>query len=142
MRWMQIAIRPAKPLAFGLIGGKPVFGLPGNPVSCMVSFELFARAGLRRMMGFADGELHRRPIRAIADEALGRRADGKIVFTRVMATMEGDGRLHVRSSGGQGSNLLRSMALANALAVLPDGDGFAAGDELDVLLLGGLGGMS
>ena len=142
MRWMQIAIRPAKPLAFGLIGGKPVFGLPGNPVSCMVSFELFARAGLRRMMGFADGELHRRPIRAIADEALGRRADGKIVFSRVMATMEGDGRLHVRSSGGQGSNLLRSMALANALAVLPDGDGFAAGDELDVLLLGGLGGMS
>ena len=51
MRWMQMAIKPAKPLAFGVIRGVPVFGLPGNPVSCMVSFELFARPGLRRMLG-------------------------------------------------------------------------------------------
>ena len=46
MRWMQIAIKPAKPFAFGLIGTTPVFGLPGNPVSSMVSFELFARAAI------------------------------------------------------------------------------------------------
>ena len=52
MRWMQIAIKPAKPLAFGTVGETPIFGLPGNPVSSMVSYELFARPGLRSMMGF------------------------------------------------------------------------------------------
>ena len=135
MRWMQIAIRPAKPLAFGLIGAKPVFGLPGNPVSCMVSFELFARPALRRMMGHADESLHRRPIRAVAGEPFPRRPDGKTHFSRVTADFDERGRLVARSSGRQASNLLRSMALANALAVLPDGDGVADGDDLDVLLL-------
>ena len=135
MRWMQIAIRPAKPLAFGLIGGKPVFGLPGNPVSCMVSFELFARPALRRMMGHSDTTIHRRPIRAVAGEAFPRRPDGKTHFSRVSADFDERGRLVVRSSGGQASNLLRSMALANALAVLPDGDGIVEGADLNVLLL-------
>ncbi len=51
MQWMQIAIKPAKPFAFGMLDGIPVFGLPGNPVSSLVSFELLARPALRRMMG-------------------------------------------------------------------------------------------
>ena len=87
MRWMQIAIRPAKPLAFGLVGpvgGRPVFGLPGNPVSSMVSFELFARPGLRRMAGHADDRLHRPRLAAVADEAFARRPDGKVHFVRVV----------------------------------------------------------
>ena len=133
LSWMQVAIRPAKPLAFGLVNGKPVFGLPGNPVSSMVSFELFARPALRRMMG------HRDPFRpsvgAVADEALRRRPDGKVHFVRVVASTGEDGRWHICSSGGQASNLLRAMALANALAVVPDGEGVAGGEEVEVMLL-------
>ena len=135
IEWMQVAIRPAKPLAFGLVGGKPVFGLPGNPVSSMVSFELFARPGLRQMAGYPLDALDRPRIRAIADEPLARRPDGKLHLTRVVACPRDDGRYHVRSSGGQASNMLRAMALANALALIPDGDGARAGDEVDVLLL-------
>jgi molybdopterin molybdotransferase len=136
MRWMQINIKPAKPLAFGLIQGKPVFGLPGNPVSCMVSFELFARPALRQMMGHSSETLQRKAIRAIAGEDLKRGPDGKTHFARVFGSFNDDGRLVVRSSGGQASNLLRTMALANALAVLPDGPTIPAGAEVNVLLLG------
>jgi molybdopterin biosynthesis enzyme len=132
---MQIAIRPAKPLAFGLVAGKPVFGLPGNPVSSMVSFELFARPGLRRMMGYPADDLDRPLIRAVADEPLRRRPDGKVHLARVLARWGPEGRCHVRSSGGQASNLLRSMALADALAFVPDGTGIDAGEETDVWLL-------
>ena len=135
MRWMQVAIKPAKPLAFGVIRGTPVFGLPGNPVSCMVSFELFARPGLRRMMGHGDASLHRKAVRAIADEGIRRDPDGKTHFTRVVAAFNDDGRVHVRSTGAQGSNLLSSMALADALAVVPDGPAVPPGAEVDVLLL-------
>lgn len=133
MRWMQVAIKPAKPLAFGVVEGKPVFGLPGNPVSSMVSFELFAAPGLRTLLGEPD--VHRQSVLAVADEALWRRPDGKTHFVRVRADFGADGRLHVRSSGGQASNLLRSMALANALAVLPDGEGVGANEDVQVLLL-------
>jgi molybdenum cofactor synthesis domain-containing protein len=133
MRWMQVAIQPAKPLAFGTVGGVPVFGLPGNPVSSAVSFELFARPGLRKLAGHTE---HVRPaVRAVAGEALGRRANGRTEFRRVVAVVE-DGRYVVRSAGGQGSHQLAGLAAANALAVLPDGDGVAAKGEVDVLLLG------
>ena len=135
MRWMQVAIKPAKPLAFGIVGGVPVFGLPGNPVSSMVSYELFARPALRKMMGFAPRSWVRSPVRAVVDEALYRRPDGKIHFARVAATLEADGRYHVRSAGGQGSHHLSAMANASALAVLPDGNGVAAGGSVDLLLL-------
>ncbi|HEY2301708.1 MAG TPA: gephyrin-like molybdotransferase Glp [Acidimicrobiales bacterium] len=135
MQWMQIAIRPAKPLAFGLIGGKPVIGLPGNPVSSMVSFELFARPALRQMMGVPDDQLDRPRIRAIADEPLRRRPDGKTHLARVVADWGADGRCHVRFSGGQASNLLRAMALADALAFVPDGEGVPASGDVDVWFL-------
>ena len=131
--WMQVAIKPAKPLLFGLIAGKPVFGLPGNPASSMVSFELFARPALRQLMG--NPRPQRRPVAAVADEDLPRRPDGKLHLVRVVAEFSDDGRLHVRSAGGQGSNLLGSMAAANALALLPDGNGTAAGNDLEILLL-------
>lgn len=134
MRWMQIAIKPAKPFAFGLVEGVPVFGFPGNPVSSMVSFELFGRPALRQSMGHT--QLDRPIVRAVADDGLDRRSDAKVHFARVVAHHGEDGRVHVRSSGGQGSHQLGAMAAANALAVLPDGDGVGAGDEVDVLLLG------
>jgi molybdenum cofactor synthesis domain-containing protein len=135
MRWMQVAIRPAKPLAFGTVGTVPVFGLPGNPVSSMVSFELFARPALRKMMGVPDDDLVRTPVLAVADDGFRRRPDGKIHFDRVVATTAADGRYHVRSAGGQGSHQLLAMAQADALAVVPDGDGIAPGGDVEVLLL-------
>jgi molybdenum cofactor synthesis domain-containing protein len=142
MRWMQVAIRPAKPLAFGVIragdSGRrqvPVFGLPGNPVSSLVSFELFARPGLRRLAGLPHPRLHRPRLTATADEALSRRPDGKVHLVRVVATAGERGVLHVRSSGGQGSHQLAAMARANALAVVPDGDGVRLGGQVEVILL-------
>lgn len=133
MHWWQVAVRPAKPLAFGTVKGTPVFGLPGNPVSSLVSFELFARPALRRMMGHR--HLFRPEVPAVADEPLRRQPDGKLHLVRVVASTDDDGRLHVRPSGGQGSHLLRAMALANALALLPDGDGVAHGGTVKVMLL-------
>ncbi|HEX6787316.1 MAG TPA: gephyrin-like molybdotransferase Glp [Acidimicrobiales bacterium] len=137
MRWMQIAIRPAKPFAFGLLSGVerpvPVFGLPGNPVSSLVSFELLARPALRQMMGHS--LLDRPRVRAVADEGFRRRPDGKTHWNRVVGRFEDDGRLHVRSTGGQGSHQLASTAAANGLAAVRDGDGIAPGGDVDVLLL-------
>ena len=132
MRWMQIAIKPAKPLAFGTIGSTPVFGLPGNPVSSMVSYELFARSGLRTMMGFP--EPIRTAVQGIAVEPLVRHPDGKTHYSRVLARYE-DGGIRVRSVTGQGSHMLTSMARSNALAILPNGDGCDEGDVVDILLL-------
>lgn len=134
MRWMQIAIRPAKPFAFGVVGGVPVFGLPGNPVSSLVSFELLARPGLRALMGHT--ELHRPQVSAVADADFERTPDGKTHFVRVRSATEADGRVHVAPVTGQGSHQLASMASANALVVLPDGVGVAAGGEVAVVLLG------
>ncbi len=132
MKWMQIAIRPAKPFAFGLVGGTPVFGLPGNPVSSLVSFELFARPALRSMMGHP--RLDRPRVQAVADADFGRRPDGKTHFVRVVAAYR-DGAFHVSPVGGQGSHHLAAMASANALAVVEDGDGVAEGEMLSVIPL-------
>lgn len=133
---MQVAIKPAKPLAFGLIDGKPVFGLPGNTVSSMVSFELFCRPALRQMLGHAPDSLDRPRVSAVADEALPRSPDGKTHFVRVVCRYDnGDGLYRVRSAGAQASHNLAAMAGANALAVLPDGDGAAAGEVVTAMLL-------
>lgn len=135
MRWMQIAIRPAKPFAFGVVGeSTPVFGLPGNPVSSMVSYEVLARPALRRMAGHPEVRWHRPVTAAVAAEALRRRSDGKLHLARVAGERDAAGVLHVRSAGGQGSHHLTAMARAHGLALLPDGDGLAAGDPVQVLL--------
>lgn len=142
MRWMQIAIKPAKPLAFGTITRSsdgvavPVFGLPGNPVSSMVSFELFCRPGLRQMSGINASSLDRPSVMALADEPLQRRVDGKTHFARVWCHYDTETATYrVRSSGAQGSHHMASMAAANALAVLPDGATIEAGTAVRVLLL-------
>ncbi len=135
MRWMQIAIKPAKPFAFGVIGPRrvPVFGLPGNPVSSLVSFELFARPGLRRMMGFT--AIDRPTAPAVADSAIRRRPDGKTHYARVVVRLDDDGRLHAVPVAAQGSHQLAATAQANGLAVVPDGDGVPAGGEVVVVVL-------
>ncbi len=134
MRWMQIAIKPAKPLAFGLVENKPVFGLPGNPVSSMVSFELFARPSFRKMSGYDSNHLHRTKFIGIAQKDLNRKSDGKLHFMRVVVSYE-DKIFKVHPSQGQSSHLLRSMAMSNALALLPDGKGIKQGQEVEVILL-------
>jgi molybdenum cofactor synthesis domain-containing protein len=132
MTWMQIAIKPAKPFAFGTLAGKPIFGLPGNPVSSIVSFEMLARPSLRRMMGHR--RLARPSLVAITDSDLHRRPDGKVHLVRVTAAFEDDGRCHVRPVAAQGSHQLAATALADAIAVVPDGDGIPAGAEVAVLM--------
>jgi len=140
LRWLAVAIKPAKPFAFGLVGPAghrvPVFGLPGNPVSAAVSYELLARPGLRRLAGFGDDELVRPSEPAVVEGRLARRPDGKVHYHRVVTWRGPDGVLRVRSAGGQGSHQLSALAAANALAVLPDGDGADAGDVVDVLVTG------
>jgi molybdopterin molybdotransferase len=141
MRWMQVDVRPARPFAFGTLGGSgtPVFGLPGNPVSALVSYELFVRPALRHMGGHQ--QLGRPRVAAVADEALERRPDGKVHLIRVAATIHGDGRVHVKPSGAQESHVLSGMARANGLAVVPDGHGVEKGGTVEVLLTDA-GGMS
>ncbi len=132
LQWWQVAIKPAKPLAFGLVRGVPLFGLPGNPVSSHVSFELFARPALRKMMGHR--ELHRPEIDAIAAAPMPRRRDGKLHLDRVVVAYE-DGRYVAERRGPQASNALAAMAAANGLALLPDGEGVEAGEKIRVMLL-------
>ena len=138
MRWMQIAIKPAKPFAFGLLTNRsgrkiPVFGLPGNPVSSLVSFELLARPALRQMMGYS--ALMRPCVVAITDTELRRSPDGKINYQRVHGAFGTDGRYHVSAKGPQGSHQLAATALANSLAEVPDGPSLPAGSDVLVYLL-------
>jgi molybdopterin molybdotransferase len=138
MDWMQIAIRPAKPFAFGLLGEDhttPVFGLPGNPVSSMVSFELLARPALLKMMGHS--VIERPTLRAIADKGVRRnRSDDRVNFVRVIATTESDGRVHVATSGAQGSHQLAASAAANGFVRVDVSSEVEPGGEVDVLLIG------
>jgi molybdenum cofactor synthesis domain-containing protein len=132
LQWWQVSIKPAKPFAFGLLHGVPLFGLPGNPVSSHVSFELFARPALRRMMGHE--ALHRPEVDAIAVNAMPRRVDGKLHLDRVVVRYE-DGQYLAERSGAQASNALAALAVANGLALLPDGEGVEAGAPVRVMLL-------
>ena len=139
IRWMQIAIKPAKPFAFGLLTNSsgrdiPVFGLPGNPVSSLVSYELLARPALRQMMGHVQ-PLLRPCVIAVADTELRRSPDGKIHFQRVHGAFGEDGRYHVSARGPQGSHQLAATALANALAEIPDGPSLAPGSNVKTYLL-------
>lgn len=139
MNWMQMAIKPAKPFAFGKLKTSdarviPIFGLPGNPVSSMISFEMLARPALRKMMGHTKN-LTRPTVRAIVDAPMKRKQDGKIHFMRVFGEFEDDGRLHVRDTGPQGSHQLAATSQANGLAIVPDGQGLPVGAEVDVMLL-------
>jgi molybdenum cofactor synthesis domain-containing protein len=134
MNWWQVAIRPAKPLAFGMLSGVPIFGLPGNPVSSHVSFELFARPALLQMMGHSR---RFRPVTpAVAAHDMRRRVDGKLHLDRVtLRRDEESAQLMAASAGGQASNVLSAMAHSDGLVLLPDGDGVAAGQTVDVMRL-------
>ncbi len=131
----KVAMKPAKPFAFGRLGGKPFFGLPGNPVSVAVAFEQFLRPALLHMMGAE--KLFRPRIKAILEQDVVT-DPRKMVFLRVSVTPGDDGLLRARLSGGQGSNILTALAAADAYAAIPVGVAeVAAGSlvELEMMLM-------
>jgi molybdopterin molybdotransferase len=122
MQFWQVNMKPGKPLAFGVLtdraSGKtvPLIGLPGNPVSAMVSFEQFARPAILTMLGRTD--LAKPTVQATLDQSLVN--SGRRGFVRVIVERKADG-YHARTTGQQGSGVLTSMVWANGLAIVPEG---------------------
>jgi molybdopterin molybdotransferase len=141
LRFWRVRMRPGAPLGFALvpdarIAGRevPWLGLPGNPVSAMVTFELFARPAIRRLGGHA--RLFRHPVPVVVEEDI-RLTLGLVHFLRASIHLRDDGRLGARLTGAQGSGLLSSMARADALLVIPDDAELTpAGTVCRALLLG------
>lgn len=133
MRFWRVRMRPGAPLGFGILRGAPWIGLPGNPVSAMVTFELFVRPMIRRMLGHT--RLHRRAVPVALEEpvSIGARLTH---FLRAVVRVRDDGSLGARLSGSQGSGVLTAMARANALLVVPEERSRCeAGETLHALLL-------
>jgi len=132
-RFWRVDVKPGGPTAFGMKDGKPVFSLPGNPVSALITFEAFVRPALLRMMG------RKRVVRPLVKATLTgemRKKRGKVHFLRVGIEVRG-GEYFATSAGDQNTGILRTMVLADALAVLPaDKTYFAAGETVGVFLLG------
>ncbi|WP_243287065.1 gephyrin-like molybdotransferase Glp [Geothrix terrae] len=115
----KVAQKPGGPLGFWMLGEKPIFGIPGNPVAAMLMVEEYVRPALRRLMGFS--ALHRPVAEAVLEDGWsGKPGDRRTTFLRVVARREGD-QLLARLTGPQGSAILSSMLHANALAVIPAG---------------------
>lgn len=134
MLFWRVSMKPGHPVAFGKVGEKIIFGLPGNPVSGMVCFEQFVAPALRRMLGHT--RTHRRTIEAVMTHNV-KHQPGRTEFIRVMLSRKNGGYL-ATSTGAQGSGMLLSMARADGLAIIPgDCKGVAAGDMVMVQLLDG-----
>ncbi|ELJ8819822.1 bifunctional molybdopterin-guanine dinucleotide biosynthesis adaptor protein MobB/molybdopterin molybdotransferase MoeA [Vibrio parahaemolyticus] len=135
INFWRINMRPGRPLAFGQINNKPFFGLPGNPVAVMVSFINFVEPALRKMQG----EQGWKPLKvnAIATENL-RSRQGRTEFSRGIYELDDTGRLTVRTTGKQGSGILRSMSEANCLIeISPAIDTVKAGESVTIIPLQG-----
>lgn len=133
MDFWKVAMRPGAPQTYGTIGGTPFFGLPGNPTSTMVGFELFVRPSIRRMRGFAD--LFRPRTLAILGEDVRKKSDRRY-FMRGRLVRGEDGVCTVSLSGAQSSAMLTAMHRANCLISLPEGDSaFSAGTEVTCIRL-------
>jgi molybdopterin molybdotransferase len=135
MHFWQVAIKPGKPLAFGVVGGVPLLGLPGNPVAAMVAFEVFARPAMLKLGGHGGWE--KPSVRAILDEDVHN--SGRRHFMRAQVRREADG-YHVATRGSgdqvQGSGILSSLVWANGLVVVPEEVTFIkAGSLVDVWML-------
>jgi molybdopterin molybdotransferase len=133
MKFWRVRMRPGAPIGFGLLDGKPWIGLPGNPVSTMVTFELFARPAIHKMRGHT--KLFRRPVTVVLEEPVSIGAD-LTHFLRAIVTVR-DGRSMARLTGPQSSGILTSMSNANALLVIPpDRRSVEAGESLHAILIG------
>jgi molybdopterin molybdotransferase len=132
IQFWRVAMRPGRPLAFGRLEGKPLFGLPGNPVSSMVSFEQFIRPSILTMRGYRN--IFRRAVRAEMTDGFSKKK-GLKYFLRARVEYR-DGKHYAAMTGEQGSGILKSMVLANGLIVLPeDVSAVKPGDEVAVQLL-------
>ena len=132
MIFWKVAMQPGRPLVFGTIQGKPVFGLPGNPVSSMVSFEQFVRPSLLKMMGHR--QLYRPVIEAVLKEDI-QKKPGRRHFMRAFVSFEKD-QYFASVTGPQGSGILKSMVKANGLVIVPeDLEMVRAGEKVKVQLL-------
>lgn len=132
MHFWQVAMRPGKPLAFGSIDGVPLFGLPGNPVSVMVSFEQFVRPYLLKMQGHAG--IFRETLKAQSAQDI-QKGVGTKNFIRAVVQKE-KGRYIARVTGEQGSGILKSMVVANAFIVLAENvSSVKKGEEVVVQVL-------
>jgi molybdopterin molybdotransferase len=132
-RFWKVAMKPGGPTAFGTSReGRPVFSLPGNPVSTMVTFEIFVRPALLRVMG------RRRVVRPTIRVRLAedvRKKPGKVQLVRLTLGREGDAFV-ARSSGDQNTGILKTMIQADAMAILPaEREAFAAGEEVEAMVL-------
>ena len=116
MEFWRVRMRPGKPLAFGRYAGVPYLGLPGNPVSALVSFERFVRPAILKMMG--ESTLERPQLRVKLQEAL--HSDGRESYLRAIVWREGNDYL-ATTTGGQGSHIQSSLVKANALVIVPEG---------------------
>ncbi len=133
LNFWKVKMRPGAPFGFGTLGRMPWIGLPGNPVSTMVTFELFVRPALRRMLGHT--ALYRPPVPVVLEEPVTIGAT-LTHFLRGIVRVGEDGRTMARLTGPQGSAILTSMSLANALLVVPeDCPRTEAGQTLHALLL-------
>ena len=127
-----VRMKPGKPLAFGMIKGVPHLGLPGNPVSSMITFELFARPAILKMMGKKN--LSKPTIEAILEGRI-KNTDGRRIFARAIVSREDD-RYLARIVGPQGSGVLTSMSRANGLVIVPeDVEAVEEGETVKVLML-------
>lgn len=131
VRVRKVNMRPGKPFIFALLKGKPIFGLPGNPISCMVTFELFVRPALKKMQGHR--RLFHSKITATAAQSISNR-DRRPAYLRVILTQT-DAGYTARLTGDQGSAMLHSMAHADGLAVVPGETEIPGGGNVRVLLL-------
>ena len=128
----KVLIKPGGPTAFGLAGAIPVFSLPGNPVSSLITFEVFVRPALRKMTG--SPQPLKPPVRAVLAEPVEKKP-GKTHFLRVTIESGEEGYV-ARTAGDQNTGILRTLVLADGIAVLPpERTTFAAGEKVDVLLL-------
>ncbi len=129
----KVAQKPGKPMTFGVRRSKPVFALPGNPVSATLSFELYVRPALRKMMGHT--RLFRPTVRAVLEQNINKKP-GRRNFIRGIVERKEDGVLYAQTTGEQGSGILRSMSAANGIIVLPEDTGGArAGERVEVYLI-------
>jgi molybdopterin molybdotransferase len=130
MHLWRVSMRPGKPITFGTLGPRLIFGLPGNPVSAMVTFELFVRPALRRLSGHT--ELTRARVRARALDPIANPGHRR-GYLRVTLVREGD-ELWARLTGDQGSAILTSMVQADGLAVVEGDTVVAKGEVVEVML--------
>ena len=132
INFWRVAMKPGKPQAYGIADGKPIFGLPGNPVSSLVVFELFVRPALLKMAGHT--ELLRPTFNAVLEENVANR-DERVTYMRALIAQQGD-RYFAKTTGPQGSGILYSLVLANGLIVIPAGATLKAGDTVEAQFLG------